>query len=111
MALEDINKESAPQQTPAQEALSSWVSKRFESLRRDRWAEEREWYRAGLYYQQKQWLEEDGLNRKRLKPISAKDAKMPMPASNHFGDTIDVNANLLGAELPSASAGAIDSSH
>jgi hypothetical protein len=42
MALEDINKESAPQQTPAQEALSSWVSKRFESLRRDRWAEERE---------------------------------------------------------------------
>jgi hypothetical protein len=100
MTPKDSSQQSPAPQTPAQEALSEWVTKRYTALRRGRWAEEREWYRAGLYYQQKQWLESDGMRGKRLKPIKATADSRPMPVSNHFGDTIDVNANLLGAQLP-----------
>jgi hypothetical protein len=90
-----------PQQTPGQAALSAWITKRYEVLRRNRWAEELKWYEAGLFDQQKQWLEKDGQDGRKLKPIKVNEnTTMPMPVSNYFSDTISINSNSLGAALP-----------
>jgi hypothetical protein len=87
-------------QTPAQAALSEFISKRFDSLARDRWAESREWAQAGYFDQLKQWLEEDQQS-KRLRPMKPKEGqKWPMPVTNHFSKTISTNANSLGAGIP-----------
>lgn len=92
----------APQNTPAQDALSEWVDKRFKALARGRWAEEREWFQAGMFDQLKQWLENGkGPDAKKLMPIKADDkTKFPMPVSNHFSKAIARNANMLGAAIP-----------
>lgn len=88
------------QQSPAQSSLASWVEKRFLGMSRGRWAEEREWFQAGMFDQLKQWLESSGQDNKRLKPIDSKGKKWPMPVTNHFSKTIATNANALGAEIP-----------
>jgi hypothetical protein len=99
MSLDD--RKEPVSQTPAQAALSAWVMKRYEVMRRGRWAEERAWFEAGLFDQQKQWLEKDGIDGKRLKQIKVSDkTRMPMPVTNHFSNTISTNANSLGAALP-----------
>lgn len=93
--------QTTPQNTPAQDALAKWVSTRFKALARGRWAEEREWYQAAMFDQLKQWLENSNDGSKRLQPIKvAKDAKWPMPVSNHFSKAISTNANMLGAAVP-----------
>jgi phenylpropionate dioxygenase-like ring-hydroxylating dioxygenase large terminal subunit len=93
--------DQTPQQTPGQSALSAWITKRYEVLRRNRWAEELKWYEAGLFDQQKQWLQKDGQDGRKLKPIKVNDqTTMPMPVSNYFSDTISINSNSLGAALP-----------
>src|SRR5689334_20672456 len=87
-------------QTPAQSALSEFISKKFDSLSRDRWAESREWAQAGYFDQLKQWLEEDQQT-KRLRPMKpTAGQKWPMPVTNHFSKTISTNANSLGAGIP-----------
>ena len=87
-------------QTPAQSALSEFISKRFDSFGRDRWAESREWAQAGYFDQLKQWLEEDQQT-KRLRPMKPQEGqKWPMPVTNHFSKTISTNANSLGAGVP-----------
>lgn len=97
---EKAEKPQAPEQTPAQTALSEWVNDRYMTLARGRWAEEREWFQAGMFDQLKQWLEKDGKDGKRLKAIDAKGKKWPMPVTNHFSKTISTNANALGASIP-----------
>jgi hypothetical protein len=97
---DDSGKPAIPEQTPAQSALADWIDKRFTTLARGRWAEEREWYQAGMFDQLKQWLEKDGKDGKRLKPIDSKGKKWPMPVTNHFSKTIATNANALGAAVP-----------
>jgi hypothetical protein len=93
--------QEAPQQTPAQTALAAWVDKRFKSLSRGRWAEEREWFQAGMFDQLKQWLESSGDGGKRLQPVKVDSSKKwPMPVTNHFSKTISTNANALGAAVP-----------
>lgn len=92
--------------SPAQDALASWVSERYSCLQRGRWAEARSWYEAGLFDQQKQWLESDGVDSKKLKVIKANNAKMPMPVSNYFSMTIATAANSVGAALPRMTASA-----
>src|SRR5882762_5102452 len=88
-------------QTPAQNQLARWVDQQYQNLSRGRWAEEREWYQAGMFDQLKQWLESTGDGGKRLQPIKVgKDKKWPMPVSNHFSKTIATNANSLGAAVP-----------
>lgn len=94
------DEKEAPEQTPAQSVLASWVDKKFNALKRGRWAEEREWYQAGMFDQLKQWLENSGVDGKRLKPIEAKGKKWPMPVTNHFSKTVATNANALGAAIP-----------
>jgi hypothetical protein len=89
------------QESPAEKAVATFINKRFTEYSRGRWAEEREWFESGLFYQQKQWLEKDATNRKKLVPIKAgEDKKFPMPISDHFSKTIDINAGYLGYELP-----------
>lgn len=88
-------------QSPAQAALASWIDKKFKSMSRGRWAEEREWYQAGMFDQLKQWLESTGDGGKRLQPVkTGENKKWPMPVSNHFSKTIATNANSLGAAVP-----------
>lgn len=95
------DEQEKPEQTPAQTALAEWGNKRFKSLARGRWAEEREWYQAGMFDQLKQWLESTGDGSKRLQPVKVgKDKKWPMPVTNHFSKTISTNANALGAAIP-----------
>lgn len=89
--------------TPAETALNGYISDQYEELCRDRYPEEREWFESGLFYQLRQWLEKDPVNSKLLKPMQAgKDGKKPwpMPVSNYFSQTIDLNANSLGASIP-----------
>lgn len=97
---EEQDDPKVPQQTPAQAALATWVKKNFDSLKRARWAEEREWFQAGMFDQLKQWLENAGVDGKKLKPIDGKGKKWPMPVTNHFSKTIATNANALGASIP-----------
>lgn len=97
----ETSEQESPQQTPAQNLLSKWVDTRFKAVSRGRWAEEREWYQAGMFDQMKQWLESSGDGGKRLQPVKVtKDRKWPMPVTNHFSKTIATNANALGAALP-----------
>ncbi len=81
-------------------ALKSFADKTFHDFSRFRWAEEREWYEAALFYQRRQWLSWDGEGR-RWKQIK-QDSKRPrpMPVSNYFAMTINANANQLAARLP-----------
>lgn len=94
-------------QSPAQTKLAAWVTKRLDALQKGRWAEEREWYESGMFYQLKQWLERDTTNSKKLVPVKANaDKKWPMPVSDHFSKTINTNAGYLGAALPEMQASA-----
>jgi hypothetical protein len=87
-------------QSEAQSALAEHLTKKFEAMSRERWAEEREWAQAGYFDQLKQWLDEDPQT-KRLRPMKARaDQKWPMPVTNHFSKTISANANSLGAGIP-----------
>jgi hypothetical protein len=91
----------AVDQVNAQGALAAWVDKRFTELSRGRWAEEREWFESGMFYQMKQWLESDENNKKKLVPIKkSAEKKFPMPVSDHFSKTINTNAGFLGSALP-----------
>lgn len=94
-------KQEVSQQTPAQNALAKWIDQLRSAMSRGRWAEEREWYQAGMFDQMKQWLESTGEGGKRLQPVkTGKDKKWPMPVTNHFSRTIATNANSLGAAIP-----------
>src|SRR6266566_8215477 len=95
-----MDEKEVPKQTPAQIALATWVDKNYTSLAVARWAEEREWFQAGMFDQLKQWLENSGVDGKKLKPIDGKGKKWPMPVTNHFSKTIATNANALGASIP-----------
>src|ERR1700744_4941901 len=87
--------------TPAETVLHGYISDQYEELCRDRYPEEREWFESGLFYQLRQWLEKDPTNSKVLRPMRTDDKKpWPMPVSNYFSQTIDLNANSLGAALP-----------
>lgn len=97
MQLDD---KAIPQQTKAQGLLATWIDARFKSLSIGRWAEEREWFQAGMFDQLKQWIENSGEDGRRLKPVDAKGKKWPMPVTNHFSKTIATNANALGAAIP-----------
>jgi hypothetical protein len=76
-----------PKQTEAQAALASWVDTNYRSLTVARWAEEREWFQTGMFDQLKQWLENAGVDGKKLKPMDGKGKKWPMPVTNHFSKT------------------------
>lgn len=88
--------------TPAEEAVHSYVCSQYDELSRDRYPEEREWGESGLFYQLRQWLEKDPVNSKVLRPMRQDSNKKPwpMPVSNYFSQTIDLNANSLGAAIP-----------
>jgi hypothetical protein len=101
---EKAEKPAIPEQTPAQALVSAWLEKRYTTLARGRWAEEREWFQSGMFDQLKQWLEKDGKDGKRLKAIDGKGKKWPMPVTNHFSKTIATNANALGAAIPEMTA-------
>jgi hypothetical protein len=77
--------------------LLSYSDLLHKDLSRDRFAEEREWYEAGLFYQRRQWLKWDSSN-KRWSLLKQDPAKpRPMPVTNHFARTINANANQLGS--------------
>lgn len=105
MNPEDSQQKTAPQ-TPAQAALSTWVSEIKASLMRGRWAESRCWFEAGMFLRGIQWLEPYG-DGKKLKQIQVTDkTRMPMPVTNLFKFTIAQNANSLSAALPRMTANA-----
>lgn len=101
MAIEQENATQEPQQTEAQRLIASLIGKRFNELSKGRWAEEREWFESGLFYQLKQWLEKENGEKRKLIPVKmSKEKKYPMPVSDHFSKTIDINAGYLGFALP-----------
>lgn len=94
--------------TPAEQCVSSFLNDQYEELCRDRYPEEREWFESGLFYQLRQWLERDPQTN-RIRPMKQGDGKngkkpWPMPVSNYFSQTIDLNSNSLGAAIPSMTA-------
>jgi hypothetical protein len=106
----------APVQAPtqptgdAEKALIKWADKVFQKLSKGRYAEERSWYLAALFYQGKQWLTWDG-GGKRWKPIEQNANKpVPMPVSDYFWKAINSNANSLGAQIPQFVGNAHDTS-
>lgn len=87
----------------AEKAVAAFIEKRFTEYSRGRWAEEREWFESGCFYQLKQWLERDTENRRKLVPVKISDDKkknFPMPISDHFSKTININAGYLGSAMP-----------
>lgn len=91
--------------TPAEQALFSYADNQYRELCRDRYPEEREWFETGLFYQLRQWLDKDPGNSKILRPMKVDKKKpWPMPVSNYFSQTIDLNANSLGAAIPQMNA-------
>lgn len=91
------------QESPAEKLLAAFVNKRFTEYSRGRWAEEREWFESGLFYQLKQWNEKSAENRRKLVPVKVggdKEKNFPMPVSDHFSKTININAGYLGFALP-----------
>ncbi len=95
--------EDTKQPSEAEKLLATFINKRFTEYSRGRWAEEREWFESGLFYQMKQWLEKSAENRKKLVPVKISDDKQknfPMPVSDHFSKTININAGYLGFALP-----------
>jgi hypothetical protein len=90
-----------PEESKAEKLIATFINKRMTELSRGRWAEEREWFESGLFYQQKQWLERSTDNQKKLVPVKISlDKKYPMPISDHFSKTINTNAGYLGSALP-----------
>lgn len=90
-------------ESPADKLIASCINKRFTELSRGRWAEEREWFESGMFYQMKQWLEKSQENRRKLVPVKVggdKEKNFPMPVSDHFSKTININAGYLGFALP-----------
>lgn len=93
--------QTKPEQSPAQDLLSEWVNSRYASLAKGRWAEEREWYRAGMFKQMKQWVQAESADKRKLREIpKTKENQYFMPVSDHFSKAINTNANLLGAAIP-----------
>jgi hypothetical protein len=93
--------EKAAGMTPAEAALHAYVDAQYEELCRDRYPEEREWFESGLFLQLRQWLQKDPVNSKVLRPMKTDGKKpWPMPVSNYFSQTIDLNSNSLGAAIP-----------
>lgn len=80
--------------------LLGYADQTFRDFSRFRWAEEREWYEAALFYQRRQWLSWNEQSRRWQ--VVKQDAKhpRPMPVSNYFALTINANANQLAAQLP-----------
>jgi hypothetical protein len=83
MADEKEKPESA-----AEKAIATFINKRFTEYSRGRWAEEREWFESGLFYQQKQWLEKDATN--------AIDAANEESGMNVLNPQLTVRMQLFG---------------
>ncbi|HEY2859017.1 MAG TPA: hypothetical protein VGJ21_11415 [Terracidiphilus sp.] len=99
--MADNSSTSTIPQTPAEGKLAAHVVKLFKAVSKSRYAEEREWATAGYFDQLKQWLEEDGANGDKLRPmVKKRGSKWPMPVTNLFSKAIVTNANSLGADIP-----------
>jgi hypothetical protein len=80
-----------------EKALFSYQEVLHQDLARNRFAEEREWYEEGLFYQRRQWLKWDNSNKRWSVVKQDPDKPRPMPVTNHFARTINANANQLGS--------------
>ncbi len=93
----ELNK-AGPGQSELERLLLDFGEDSFREFSRFRFAEEREWYEAALFYQRRQWLKwNDSTRRWALVKQNPRNPK-PMPISNYFAMTINSNANQLGAE-------------
>lgn len=87
-------------ENPVEASLVSTAEMKHRQLSKTRFAEEREWYEAALFYQRRQWLSWNSTS-KRWQLIKKDTNKpKPMPVTNHFAKTINSNANQLGAKPP-----------
>jgi len=77
------------------QTLMSFGEDVYQDYSRARFAEEREWYEAALFYQRRQWLRWNDSTR-RFTVIKQNAAQpRPMPVSNYFAMTINGNATQL----------------
>lgn len=87
-------------ENPVEAGLVSTAEAKHRQFSKTRFAEEREWYEAALFYQRRQWLSWNSTS-KRWQLIKKDTNKpKPMPVTNHFAKTINANANQLGAKPP-----------
>src|SRR4051794_20605239 len=98
----------AKTKSPLDTALLKLGQDIFDRDSKNRFAEDREWYQAALFYQLKQWLT---IKQNRWQQIDQNPNKpIPMPVSDYFSKTINANANSLGAKIPEMIAEADDTS-
>src|ERR1700739_2222344 len=88
-----------PAQSPFDAALIRLGDDIFKKDSRNRYAEDRAWFQAALFYQTKQWIA-PGMNGRWEMVKNDPKKPIPMPVSDYFSKTINANANSLGAAIP-----------
>lgn len=75
--------------------LISFSEQKYQEYARYRFAEEREWYEAALFYQRRQWLQWNDTRRRWALVKQNPNKPKPMPVTNYFAKAMNDNANQL----------------
>lgn len=82
-------------QSRVERILMSFSEQKYQEYARYRFAEEREWYEAALFYQRRQWLSWNDTRRRWQMVKQNPNKPKPMPVTNYFAKAMNDNANQL----------------
>lgn len=84
-----------PKRARMEKILLSFSEQKYQEYARYRFAEEREWYEAALFYQRRQWLQWNDTRRRWALVKQNPNKPKPMPVTNYFAKAMNDNANQL----------------